>query len=84
MSNLRRADYTQHLTGKTVTRCEWTNDRTENFLCLSLYFSDETMCSFRFHQLIEEEVELQDYRDGNISNERTVLPKPITKPKDGE
>jgi hypothetical protein len=84
VSKLRRADYTQHLKGKTILRCEWTNDQIEHFICLSLYFSDETMCSIRLHQSIEEEVELQDYKGGNISNERLIAPTPIAKPKEAE
>lgn len=82
MSKLRRADYTAALKGKTITRCEWTNDVTENFRCLLLFFSDATMCSFRFHLGLEEDVELQDYKDGNISKERTVRPTPILKKED--
>ena len=80
MSRLRRADYTAALKGKTITRCEWTNDATENFRCLSIYFSDHTMCSFRFYLSVEEEVELQDFVDGNISNERPIKPIPIPPP----
>jgi hypothetical protein len=79
MSKFRRADYTAALKGKTITRCEWTNDATENFRCLSIYFSDETMYSFRLYLSIEEEAELQDYKDGNISNERLLKPTPIPK-----
>jgi hypothetical protein len=79
MSKLCRADYTAALKGKTITRCEWTNDATENIRCLSIYFSDETMCSFRFYLSIEEEAQLQDYKEGNISNERLLKPTPIPK-----
>jgi hypothetical protein len=79
MSKLRRADYTAALKGKTITRCEWTNDATENVRCLSIYFSDETMCTFRFYLSIEEQAELQDYKEGNISNERLLKPTPIPK-----
>lgn len=81
VSKLRRADYTQHLKGKTITRCDWTNDETENYHCLCIFFSDDTMVRFRLYQRIEEEVELQDFIDGNISNERLLVPVPIIRPK---
>jgi len=80
MSKLRRADYSSFLKGKTITRCEWTNDTTESFRCLSIYFSDDTLCTFRFYLGLDEEAEMQDYRDGNISNERSMTPLPIRLP----
>jgi len=81
VSNLRRADYTQYLRGKTITRCEWTNDPTEHYYCLCIFFDDQTMVSLRLYQNLEEEVELQDFIDGNISNERLLTPHPIQRPK---
>ncbi len=85
MSGLRRADYTQHLKGKTIVRCDWTNDETEHYHCLCIFFSDDTMVSFRLYQHIEEEAELQGFIDGNISNERLLTPTPVIRPKrDGE
>lgn len=79
MSKLRRANYTEHLKGKTITRVDWTNDETEHYHCLCIFFSDDTMVSFRLYQHIEEEVELQDFKDGNISDERLLTPMPILK-----
>lgn len=84
MSKLRRANYTDHLKGKTITRCEWTNDETEHYHCLCIFFTDDTMVSLRLYQHIEEEVELQDFKDGNISNERKLTPTPITPKKEGQ
>jgi len=85
VSNLRRADYTQNLRGKVIQRVEWTNDQTEHYYCLCLFFDDQTMASFRLYQSLEEEVELQDFIDGNISNERSLTPQPIQRPrKEGE
>ncbi|MFZ1010965.1 MAG: hypothetical protein WAN65_29260 [Candidatus Sulfotelmatobacter sp.] len=85
MSNLRRADYTQHLAGKTVLRVTWHNEPDEDYRCLSIFFTDDTMVSFRFHTFVDEEAELADFIDGNLSNERLITPAPITRPtKDGE
>lgn len=85
MSRLRRADYAQHLKGKTIVRCDWTNDETEHYHCLCIFFSDDTMVRFRLYQHLEEEVELQDFIGGNISHQRLLTPLPIgTKRKDGE
>jgi hypothetical protein len=81
MSKLRRADYTSHLAGKTITRCEWSNEPDEAWFLLSIFFSDLTMVSFRFHHFVDEEVELQDFVGGNISNERLLTPTPIIRPK---
>ena len=77
MSKLRRADYSKDLRGKTITRCEWANDTTESFRCLSLYFDDETLCTFRFYLGLDEEAEMQTFKDGNISNESPMTPLPI-------
>ena len=84
MSRLRRADYTEHLKGKVIQRCHWNNEQDENFQCLSFVFTDETFCSFRFHFSLDEEVELSDFHGGDLSNDRKLIPTPITKPKDGE
>lgn len=84
MSKLRRADYSQHLKGKTVSRCNWHNEPDEDYRCLSIFFTDDTMVSFRFHTFVDEEVELADFVGGNLSNERLIAPIPINKPKDGE
>jgi hypothetical protein len=85
VSNLRRADYTQHLAGKTVLRVTWHNESDEDYRCLSIFFTDETMVSFRFHTFVDEEAELADFIGGNLSGERLIRPAPITRPaKDGE
>jgi hypothetical protein len=85
MSNLRRADYTQRLAGKTVLRVAWHNEPDEDYRCLSIFFTDDTMVSFRFHTFVDEEAELADFIDGNLSHERVIIPAPITRPtKDGE
>jgi hypothetical protein len=46
MSKLRRADYSEHLVGKTIKRVHWNNDEEKR--CLTLEFTDQTFCSFRF------------------------------------
>lgn len=79
MSKLRRADYTAPLKGKTIERVHWNNEQDENFLCLSIVFTDETFCSFRFHVALDEEVELSDFIDGNLSNDQKLIPLPIKK-----
>jgi len=85
MSKLRRADYTQHLAGKTVLRVTWHNEPDEDYRCLSIFFTDDTMVSFRCHSFVDEEAELADFIGGNLSNERLITPAPITRPtKDGE
>jgi hypothetical protein len=85
MSKLRRADYTQHLAGKTVLRITWHNEPDEAYRCLSIFFTDDTMVSFRFHTFVDEEAELADFIGGNLSGERLITPAPITRPaKDGE
>ena len=77
MSNLRLADYTELLKGKTIERCNWHNDADEDYRCLSIFFTDDTMVSFRFHTFVDEEVELADFIGGNLSNERTLAPIPL-------
>jgi hypothetical protein len=84
MSTLRRADYTQPLKGKTISRCNWHNEPDEDYRCLSIFFTDDTMVSFRFHTYVDEEVEVADFVGGNLSNEKMITPTPITKPKDGK
>jgi hypothetical protein len=87
MSRLRRADYSEHLIGKTIQRVHWNNEQDENFFCLSIVFTDETFCSFRFHLSLDEEVELSDFVGGNLSNDRKLTPIPIrlpVKPLEGE
>ncbi|MGC2100551.1 MAG: hypothetical protein WA651_09145 [Candidatus Sulfotelmatobacter sp.] len=85
MSNLRRADYSQHLKGKTIARCNWHNEPDEDYRCLSIFFTDDTMVSFRFHTFVDEEAELADFTGGNLSNEHVITAAPITRPtKDGE
>lgn len=83
MSKLRRANYTQYLKGKTISRCNWHNEPDEDYRCLSIFFTDETMVSFRFHTFVDEEVELADFSSGNLSNERLIIPAPITQTKKG-
>jgi hypothetical protein len=77
MSNLRLADYTKLLKGKTIERCNWHNEPDEDYRCLSIFFTDDTMVSFRFHTFVDEEVELADFVGGNLSNERTLTPIPL-------
>jgi hypothetical protein len=84
VSKLRRADYTQHLAGKIVLRVTWHNEPDEDYRCLSIFFTDDTMVSFRFHTFVDEEVELANFIGGDLSNERIITPAPITRPaKDG-
>jgi len=42
------------------------------------------MVSFRFHTFMDEEVELSDFVGGNISNDRLLVPVPITPNGEGE
>jgi hypothetical protein len=77
MSNLRVADYSKSLKGKTIERCNWHNEPEEDYRCLSIFFTDETMVSFRFHTFMDEEVELADFVGGNLSNERSLIPTPL-------
>lgn len=77
MSTLRLADYTKPLKGKTIGRCNWHNEPDEDYRCLSIFFTDDTMVSFRFHTFVDEEVELADFVGGNLSNEHTLTPIPL-------
>lgn len=85
MSKLRYCDYTGNLVGKTITRVRWSND--PDYHSLTIDFNDQTQVSFRFNLTIEEDVELSDFIDGNLSNERSLTPIPIRaqiKPLEGE
>jgi hypothetical protein len=84
VSKLRRADYTAPLKGKTIERVHWNNEQDENYMCLSIVFTDETFCSFRFRVALDEEVELSDFIGGNLSNDRILTPLPIPIKKEGE
>jgi len=77
MSKLRRADYTEHLVGKTIKRVHWRND--EEWKCLTLEFTDQTLCSFRFELAVDEEAELSDFASGNPSKHRKLIPLPLVR-----
>jgi hypothetical protein len=77
MSKLRLADYTNPLKGKTIERCNWHNEPDVDYRCLSIFFTDDTMVSFRFHTFVDEDVELADVVGGNLSNECTLTPIPL-------
>jgi hypothetical protein len=72
MSKLRRADYSENLAGKTIKRVHWNND--EKWRRLTLEFTDQTLCSFRFELVVDEEVELSDFANGNPSKHRKLIP----------
>jgi hypothetical protein len=77
MSKLRRADYTEHLVGKTIKRVHWNND--EERKCLSLEFTDQTLCSFKFELAMDEEAELSEFVSGNPSKHRRLIPLPLVR-----
>lgn len=77
MSKLRRADYTQHLVGKTLKRVHWRND--EERKCLTLEFTDQTLCSFRFELAVDEEVELSNFASGNPPKHQKLIPLPLVR-----
>ena len=77
MSRLRRADYTEHLVGKTLKRVHWSNQ--ERMKCLTLEFTDQTLCSFRFELAVEEEAELSDFASGSPSKHRKLIPLPLVR-----
>jgi hypothetical protein len=77
MSKLRRADYTEHLVGKTLKRVHWRNDK--ECKCLTLEFTDQTLCSFRFELAVDEEVELSEFVSGNPSKHRKLIPLPLVR-----
>ena len=81
MSDLRHADYSRHLVGKTIKQVRWFNAPDEDFRNLSVWFTDDTQVSFRFKLSIEEEAELADFKHGDLSNERLLHPVPVKKPK---
>lgn len=70
MSRLRFADYSEHLRGKTIDRCEWYNEIDENRHCLQFFFSDSTTVIFRLSLIIMETAEL---------DQRELVPLPITR-----
>ena len=78
MSKLRYCDYTGNLVGKTITRVRWSND--PDYHSLTIDFNDDTQASFRFNLTIDEEAELSDFKDGNLSNERRLTPIPMRLP----
>ena len=77
MSKLHRADYTEHLAGKTIKRVHWYND--EKWRRLTLEFTDQTLCSFRFEFAVDEEAELSDFASGSPSKHRKLIPLPLVR-----
>ena len=77
MSKLSRADYSERLAGKTIKRVHWRND--EQRKCLTLEFTDQTLCSFEFEVAVDEEVELSDFASGNPSKQRKLIPLPLVR-----
>jgi hypothetical protein len=77
MSRLRSADYTEHLAGKTIKRVHWSNDEVSK--CLTLEFTDQTLCSFKFELAGDEEAELSDFASGNPSKHRKLIPLPLVR-----
>jgi hypothetical protein len=77
MSKLPRADYTEHLVGKTIKRVHWRND--EDSKCLTFEFTDKTLCSFRFELAVDEEAELSDFASGSPSKHRKLMPLPLVR-----
>jgi hypothetical protein len=77
MSKLRRADYSEHLVGKTLKRVHWCND--EQRKCLTLEFTDQALCSFRFELAVDEEVELLDFASGNPPKQQKLIPQPLVR-----
>ena len=86
MSKLSRADYTEHLVGKTLKRVHWRND--QEWKCLTLEFTDKTLCSFSFDVTVTEGVELLDFASGNSPKHQKLIPLPLVrqpiKPLEGE
>jgi hypothetical protein len=74
---LHGADYTEHLAGKTIKRVHWNNDK--NWRRLTLEFTDQTLCSFRFELAVDEEAELSDFASGNPSKHRKLIPLPLVR-----
>lgn len=74
MSSLRCCEY-RELEGKTICRIRWSNDL--DWHDLSIDFTDETRVSFRFRLIIREETELSDFKDGNLTSPRQLVPIPV-------
>jgi hypothetical protein len=77
MSKLHRADHTEHLAGKTIKRVHWNNH--EQMKCLTLEFTDLTLCSFTFELAVDEEAELSDFASGSPSKHRKLIPLPLVR-----
>ena len=77
MSKLRRADYSENLAGKTIKRVHWCND--EQRKCLTLEFTDQTLCSFKFEVAVGEEAELSYFASGSPSERRKLIPLPLVR-----
>ena len=77
MSKLRRADYSENLAGKTIKRVHWSNH--EQRKCLTLEFTDKTLCSFRFDLTVDEEAELSDFASSSPSERRKLIPLPLVR-----
>jgi hypothetical protein len=77
MSKLRRADYSENLAGKTIKRVHWCNDEQRKFLTLE--FTDQTLCSFKFEVAVDEEAELSDFASGSPSERRKLIPLPLVR-----
>jgi hypothetical protein len=77
MSTFRRADYSEHLAGKTLKRVHWCNDQQRK--CLTLEFTDQTLCLFRFDLTVDEEVELLDFSSSNPPRPQKLIPLPLVR-----
>ena len=77
MSKLSRADYTEQLVGKTIKRVHWCNDGQKK--CLSLGFTDQTLCLLKFEVGVDEEVELLDFSSGNPPKQQMLTPYPLVR-----
>ena len=80
MSRLRHADYSEQLRGKTIERVRWFSDHDERHHCLSIVTTDQKMITFCFKMTINEEAEIADFIEGNLSNDKLIQPTPV-KPK---
>lgn len=83
MSRLTYCEF-RGLEGRVIRTVRWSNQ--EDFKCLTLTFADETIAMFRLRLTVDEELELADFKDGNISNERSLTAIPIraqVKPLEG-
>ena len=77
MSKVRRADYSEHLAGKTIKRVHWRND--DKWKCLTLEFADQTLCSFKIESAGDEEVELSDFASGKPPKHQKLIPLPLVR-----